>query len=419
MVDTAIPAFLTHPRSAGRLLLCLAAGTACARPGPADVIVTHANIVDVERGLVLADRTIVVRAGRIERIDSGGPANRPGRVVLDGTGRYVLPGLWDMHVHIGDDQRTLGLLLGWGIVGARDMGSDLDEMLVVRARQLARPALGPRVFFGGPALRGPRDTADTGLAVVRSLEDARRAVAQLAARGVDFIKVHEGLTADAWYAIAAAARAHGLPLAGHVPGGLEPEQLADSGLRSIEHLEFLPDRCLVLFDSAQQAGAAAAPAGCAPPELAARFAYLHRDRAWLDPTIGSFRIFAPRQWPAILGGFARLVPMIRHAGLRMLAGTDLGSAGIVPGESLHDELALLVSAGTPPAEALRGATLYPAEFLAVGDSLGAVRPGFAADLLILDGNPLADIRNTRRLWAVVRGGILRDSVTLAGLRREP
>ena len=418
-VDLSVPALLKRAQSAGTTLLCLAACTACAPPAPADIMVTHVNIVDVERGLLLADRTIAVRAGRIERIDSGGPAKRRARVVLDGTSRYVLPGLWDMHVHVGDDERTLGRLLGWGIVGVRDMGSDLDEMLAVRARQLAQPHLGPRVFFGGPALRGARDSADTGLAVVRSPEDGRRTVALLAGQDVDFIKVHEGLTGDAWYAIAAAARARGLPLTGHVPAGLGPEQLADSGLRSIEHLEFLADRCLVLFDSAQQAGDAAPPPGCGPSQVAAGLAHLHQDRVWLDPTIGSFRVFAPRQWPAILTGFSRLLPQIRRVGLRMLAGTDLGSAGIVPGESLHDELALLVRAGIPAAEALRGATVYPAEFLAIGDSLGAVRAGYAADLLILDGNPLVDIRNTRRVAAVIRAGVLRDSLALAGLRGQP
>ena len=209
-----VPALLKRAQPAGTTLLCLAACTACAPPVPADIVVTHVNIVDVERGLLLTDRTIAVRAGRIERIDSGGPAKRRARVVLDGTNRYVLPGLWDMHVHVGDDARTLGRLLGWGITGVRDMGSELDEMLAVRARQLARPHLGPRVFFGGPALRGARDSADTGLAVVRSPEVGRRTVALLAGRDVDFIKVHEGLTGDAWYAIAAAARAHGLPLTG-------------------------------------------------------------------------------------------------------------------------------------------------------------------------------------------------------------
>jgi imidazolonepropionase-like amidohydrolase len=397
------------------MLILLALAPACRRP-PAEQVTAlmHVTVVDVERGALLPDRTVLVRGGRIERVDTALRVTVPRAArLVDGSGRFLLPGLWDMHVHL-DDARTVGQLLGWGVTGARIMSGGLDATLALRQRSLTDPRRSPRLTVVGLALHGLQSfAADTGLAVVRTADDGRRAVDSLAARRVDFIKVHEGLSRQAWFAIARAAREHGIPLTGHVPEGLTPEEASDSGLRSIEHLEFLPDRCLVLFDSSARASLRPPPAGCRPPDLSRLVEHLHRNRVWLDPTISSFRVFAARQWPSILAGFADVGALIR----RVLAGTDLGSSGIVPGESLHDELALLVQAGFSPAEALRAATLNPATMLGMADSLGRVRAGAVADLVLLDGNPLADIRNTRRIAGVFRAGTLLRRAVLDSLRR--
>ena len=125
---------------------------------------------------------------------------------------------------------------------------------------------------------------------------------------------------------------------------------------------------------------------------------------WLDPTIGSFRGWAPRQWPSIEGGFRDLTPTIIAVGLPVLAGTDYGDPRFVAGEGLHDEIALLAQSGFGPLDALRAATSNPARFQGLSDSLGVVKPGAVADLVLLDGNPLADIGNTRRIAAVIQGG---------------
>lgn len=368
------------------------------------VAVTHVTIVDVARGTLLPDRTVLLRGNRIERVDSAPRITLPRDIeVVDGARRFLMLGLWDMHVHL-DDAHTAGQLLGWGITGARIMGGGLEETLALRTQIRAGTSRGPRLVVVGVALRGPQAAGDTGFEVVRTPDEGRRVVDSLAARHVDFIKVHEGLSPAAWFAIARAAHRHGIPLTGHVPAQLTPQQVSDSGLRSIEHLEFLPDRCLVLFDSTTRATHASLPEGCEPQDLTHLLEHLHRNGVWLDPTIGSFRVFARRQWPAILAEFRDLVPLIRKTGLPVLAGTDLGSAGIVPGESLHDELALLVEAGFSPAEALRAATLNPATLLGVADSIGKVQAGFVADLVLLEGDPLADIRNTKRIVAVIQGG---------------
>jgi imidazolonepropionase-like amidohydrolase len=322
-----------------------------------------------------------------------------------------------MHVHI-EDARTAGQLLSWGITGARIMSGGLEETLALRQGIRDRRFRGPRLFVVGLALHGRESYAsDTGPALVQTVDDGPRAVDSLARRGVDFIKVHEGLSRAAWFGIAQAARQHRIPLTGHVPTTLTVEEASDSGLRSIEHMEFLPDECLPIFDSTARATKVRPAAGCRPEALERLFVHLRHNGVWLDPTIGPLRWFARRQFPSILAGFTDLTPLIRGANLPILAGTDLGSAGMVPGATLHDEMALLVEAGFPPAEALRAATRNPALFLGLGDSLGRVDSGYVADLVLLEANPLSDIHNTRRIAAIIQaGGVLSLSV-IDSLRR--
>ena len=379
---------------------------ACAPPQRSGLVITHVTVVDVANGALLADRSIVIDGGRIVQVDSSPRVIAPrGAAQIDGTARFVIPGLWDMHVHLSD---TAGAaqLLHWGITGARVMSGPLDATLGLREDLRTHPTRGPTLVVAGLALHGTDSfSSDTGLALVQSAADARRAVDSLARRRVDFIKVHEGLSPQAWLAIARAASEHYLRLSGHVPAGLSAESLSAHGLTSIEHLEFLPDRCLVIFDSTTRARYSA-PAGCRTADLHLLLQHLHTNGVWLDPTISSFRVFAPRQFPSILAGFAGLAAEIRRAGVPIMAGTDLGSSGIIPGESLHDELAFLVKAGYTPAEALRAATLNPATYLQAADTLGRITPGFVADLVVLAANPIEDIRNTRSIVAVVHDGVV-------------
>lgn len=382
-----------------------------------DLAIRHATVVDVSAGRLLTDRTILVHDGRIVRIDSALEDYPAARQVIDATGRFVLPGLWDMHVHAGDDESTYRELLAWGVTSVRDMGSPLEEVQAVRLRRDDLAASGPRIVYAGFALRGPGSTSDTAVGVVKDSAAAVAAVAELAEGGASFVKVHEGLSRATWTAIAAEARRRGLPLVGHVPAGLSPVVLAEGGQRGIEHFEFLPDRCLGLLGRTRRASRL--PAACDSAGVDALLHRLHASGVWLDPTLGSFRIFAPEQWSGIEAGFTRLVPSIRRVGLPILTGTDLGSPGIVAGQSLHDELELLAGSGVPTEEVLRAATLAPAQFLGLDDSLGQVAPGYVADLILLEADPLADIRNTRRIVAVVLAGTPVDSAMTAALRQTP
>ncbi len=385
--------------------------------GLADLAIRHVSVVDVSAGALLTDRTILVHDGRIVRIDSALEDYPAARQVLDGTGHFVLPGLWDMHVHVGDDESTYQQLLAWGVTSVRDMGSPLAEVQAVRLRRDDRPASGPRIVYGGFALRGPQAAPDTAAGMVADSAGVVAALSELQAGGASFVKVHEGLSEPTWTLIAREARARSLPVVGHVPAGLSPLKLAETGLRGIEHLEFLPPRCLGALGPPRRASRL--PTGCDSAAIDALLRRLHASGVWLDPTLGALRTVAPARWADIRAGFARLVPSMRRIGLPLLAGTDLGSEGIVPGRSLHDELELLAGAGFTPAEVLRFATVAPAQFLGLDDSLGQVAPGQLADLVLLEADPLADIRNTRRIAAVIRAGTPIDSAMTAAHRETP
>jgi imidazolonepropionase-like amidohydrolase len=395
----------------GCLLVAMIGGGGSASPATT-LIVAHVAVVDVLNGISRPDQTVVIRGPRIERVAPARSVRVPATArVLDGTGKYLLPGLWDMHVHAGGDERALQAMLAAGITGVRDMGGDFARLAEVRRRIETGRADGPRIVGAGPMLRGPKspmDVSDAESLVVRTPEEGRRAVETLSTRGVDFVKVHEDLTRDAFRAIAAAARAKGMPFVGHVPAGVTPAEASDLGQLSIEHLEFVPDSCILLFTPEARAAGTGPPDACGPSAMAALLRHLARNGTWLDPTIASFRYWAPAQWEAIFGGFRDLTPAIRRSGVRILAGTDwsdsLQSRGAAPGASLHDELALLVEAGFSPAEVLRSATSNPARLLGLSRTLGTVEAGKTADLLLLDADPFQDIRNTRRVAAVIRDG---------------
>ena len=239
---------------------------------------------------------------------------------------------------------------------------------------------------------------------------------------VDFIKVHDGLARESYLAIAAASKERGISFVGHVPASMTPAEASDLGQKSIEHLEFVPKSCHTLFDSVVGGALPKLAAGCDPQsldELLHRFAH---NGTWLDPTIQSFRYWAPTQWSAIFSEFRELVPSIRQNHASILAGTDSSSVleekGDPPGTSLHDELALLVDGGFTPSEALRAATWNPALFLGLSDSLGTIEAGKTATMVLLEANPLQDIRNTERIVAVISEGRYLNREVLERLRRE-
>ena len=389
------------------------------------IAITHVSVIDVRAGTIKKDMTVLIVGGRISAVRTAKRNERPPTKemeVIDGRGKYLIPGLWDMHAHSDGDDRVLRLFIAYGITGIRDMAGDAAKLADARRRIMSGKLTGPRLVFSGPMLEGPPSQADDWTWIIHSPEEARHAVDRLVELRVDFVKVHDGLSRQSYLAIAAASKEKGISFVGHVPASMTPAEASDLGQKSIEHLEFVPKSCHAILDSVAGGAPANPPSGCDPQSLDDLLHRFAQNGTWLDPTIQSFRYWAPTQWSAIFSEFRELVPSIRQNHVSILAGTDssgvLEQKGDPPGTSLHDELALFVDAGFAPSEALRAATLNPALFLGLSDSQGTIEAGKVANLVLLQANPLEDIRNTGRIVAVISEGRYLNREMLERLRRE-
>lgn len=390
------------------------------------IAITNVTVIDVLNGAKQPGVTVVTRGSEIAAVGRGVPVPR-GAVGVDGTGRFLIPGLWDMHSHNqASGTESLDLYLAHGVVGTRDMGSDLDFILPLRDRIRRGQTSGPEIVASGPMLdNAPADWPYRRR--VTNAQEAREAVRDLERRGVDFIKVHNNTPRAVFFAIAEEAPKLGLPFAGHIPFGVTIAEGAASGMRSIEHFSesrvfrecagapqpYDAERCRPLFD-----------------ELAAR-------GIWQTPTLAFFRalpdVFSGKPLPHADYATDSLLELTRRniegsklderalSVIRSLSRTSLtvvrdmlprgnaflaGCDGSVPGFCLHDELQILTEAGLSPLQAVQAATINPARLLGREATQGSIAAGKRADLLLLDADPLVDIVHTRRIAAVVVRGRL-------------
>ncbi|HEX6370133.1 MAG TPA: amidohydrolase family protein [Longimicrobium sp.] len=453
------------------LALCIA----LAAPAPAaaqELALTHVTIVDVESGELRADQTVLIRGGRIAWTGPAAEARVAGARVVDATGRYAIPGLWDMHVHTSREGRAAHFwpqFLAYGVTGVREMGSYLDSLQHWRGRARQPGSGAPRIVFSSPMLDGDPPAWRHGYGVADSAA-ARTAVDSMAALGFDFLKVYSRLPRDAYFSIARRARERGMVFAGHIPQSVTPLEASDAGQRSFEHLdERMYMACvrggqprLDAFLGARASGAPedsvnaalrrlmeAALAGADAETCRPVLERLRANGTWITPTLTVSRGLHPspelradarmryvpaglaQRWAqsgdsgeeaemerAINERMVRMVGLMQAAGVGILAGTDASDeAYVFAGSGLHDELALLVDAGLTPLQALQAATLNPARYLGAADSMGTVAAGRVADLLLLDADPLHDIRNTMRIFAVVHAGRLVDAAERERLLR--
>jgi imidazolonepropionase-like amidohydrolase len=446
--------------------LCLTPLVRAQRVGPAPLYITHVSVIDVISGSTQPDMTVEIDGRTITSIKQArGVRIERGARVVDGRGKYLIPALWDMHVHLswppGAAKIFLPMLVANGVLGVRDMHSILPVIDSIRRAVVSGKQIGPRLFIAGPAIDGPNSYLPVAR-IVTTPEEARKAVQELKAGGVDFIKVYSSLPKDLYYAIVAEAKSEGIPFVGHVPYALTAAEASDAGQRSLEHLTEVDvgtstDEATIKAEEleamAQKHGyvpdAARLRATFDSAKAAALFDRFRRNDTWQCPTLivlhalgdraqpghvasDSLIVYIPKTlrklWESMpadlnarigaLGDFhSTLIAPLNRAGVPILAGTDLANPYVYPGFGLHDELGLLVRAGLTPAEALRTATINPARFLGLTDSLGVVAPGKIADLVLLDANPLQNIANTRKIRAVIQGGRLFDRHALDGLLR--
>lgn len=412
------------------VVLLLAASCTAAEP---PMILRNVTIIDPVRGAAEDGQAVLIRGGRIAAV--GKQVRVPGGVrEIDAAGKFLISGLWDAHVHLVlGTGAVFPALLANGVTSVRDMGGDLARVDEWRRQIRAGQLDGPTIYRAGPYVDGPKDAPDR--LIIQTAAEARAAVRSLRKQRVDFIKIHNAVPREAYFALADEARRAGIRFAGHVPLQITPQEAAASGQGSLEHMATLlegalaaatqrnesPMSVLERFDDAAAAKlfrSMAANRVAMTPNLTAEYAITNRGSAEIesDPRRQYVPASLIRYWneafsrkptaarQLLLQRFYQLVALMQREGVTILAGTDFGLRDIYPGFSLHDELRLLVKAGLTPAEALRSATVAPAAWLGVREVTGDIRRGAPADLVLLDGNPLRDIAQTARIHAVVSRG---------------
>ena len=446
LLGAALPALLilafsalpTHSQSGSRLALI------------------HITVLDVRTGELMPDMTVLTGDGRIIEIGKTAGVRVPENARLfEGSGKFVIPALWNMHVHsvnYGAATKAFPQLLASGVVGVRDMGAPLDEVL--RLRQETNDVLtrGPHMIVAGPMLVGPIPSKLAAMKLIQAVnspENGKISVRSLKEAGVDFIKVNDSLPENTYVAIAGEAKREHIPFVGHVPPWIGATRASDMGQRSIEHLGGPHHAVLIACagleielkaqaSSILKAEIDAAFQGVEDPDpgelraaftreilesyserkAAALFERFRKNETWQAPTLVAIRGLWDRKdlsaedrkyGEQIKQKQLQAVGAMWRAGVKIMAGSDgpLSEAG----PALHRELTLLVQAGLTPLAAIQAATIRPAEFMRKLDQYGSIERGKAADLLILDANPLADIANTKRISAVVVGGRMVDTTS--------
>ena len=443
--------------------LIFAASIVLPTPGHgAALAFTHVTVIDVSGGPAQPDMTVVTDNGHIIAVGSSTGLRPPaGARIVSARGKYLIPGLWDMHVHtvFGDwlprnERVTLPLFVANGVTGVRDMGGDLAVLKEWRAAIAAGRLLGPRMIIAGPMLDGPIPRFPSS-APVATQADARRIVDELQAQGVDFIKIQSMIPRDGYFAAADEAKKVGISFVGHVPDAVRASEASDAGQRSIEHFTGIFEGASTIEDQLITGPKSlGVNVKTFDPERARQLIELMaKNQTWQVPTLvwerGQWLVddidkthdpltkYAPhawkdRTWPMFVreimeGMDTDPLPVRRHfvqmeldmtlamfrAGVPFLAGTDTAAGvHVFPGFSLHEELALFVKAGLTPLQALQTTTLNPARFLGRVADMGSVAEGKVADLVLLDANPLDNINNTRRIRGVLLAGRYFDRAAL-------
>ena len=435
------------------------------------LVFTHVTVIDATGAAPQPDMAVVISGNRIVELDKSGKVNIPTNArIVDAKGKYMIPGLWDMHVHIFSyDKDPSGqpphedrfpLFITNGVTSLRLMWVRKDQVGQVegwRKQSVEQPGLVPRIAAMGTLVDGSPPTYPNS-DVVNTADEARRMVNKIKVSGVDFVKVYWDLSPEAYFAIVDEARKQHIPFAGHVPMKVTALEVSDAGQKSIEHLDGILIACssreqelmnieikdwnekyqkqmLETFDE---------------PKCGQLLSQFKKNGTWQVPTLvihnrgplaleGSLAVherlkYIPNDEREKWRNFSSqlenrtaeqisnnqkfwqmnldLVGAMNRSGVEIMAGADVGNPYIYPGFSLHDELALYVKAGLTPMEALQSATRNPARFLAMQDSLGTIERGKLADLVLLDANPLQDISNTQRINAVVISGKLLNRKSL-------
>jgi imidazolonepropionase-like amidohydrolase len=410
------------------------------------VAVEHVRLFDSRRATIREDQTVVVKGDRITMVGRSAAIRIPKDAQrIDGTGKTILPGLFDMHVHSGTVDGLLNIASG--VTSVRDMGNDIETLMHLQAQWDSGAAIGPRVWKAGLIDGHDQFQAPTGL-YADTVEEAQAAVNRYADLGYVQIKIYSSLKPELVSAIVKAAHARGLRVSGHIPNGMIASQFVEEGADEVQHINFIFLNFLAsqVKDTRTPERFTAVAANAAKLDLQSRqvsdfIKLLQQRHTTVDVTLVTFegdftgrpgkvspnfapvlnRLPAQVQRSAYTGGLPvteatdqlykdsyeamlRMTKRMYDAGIPILAGTD-ATAGIM----LHRELELEVKAGIPPAKALQIATFNAARLLKQGNKLGSIEPGKRADFVLVEGNPAEHISDIRRSRVVMKNGVLYKS----------
>lgn len=425
-----------------------------------DLVIHNANIVDVLSEEVEMGQSIFISGDSIVRVEKVGEGEKfAAAEVVDAKGGYIIPGLWDMHVHfrggdslIEENKNFLPLFLAYGITTVRDAGGDITPAVLKWREQVKKGELvGPDIFTPGPKLDGP-DPAWPGSIPVTNPEEISKALDSLQALGVDYVKIYDGsLSKEAFYNIIEAADAQGLKTTGHMPLSASFMEAIDRGLDGSEHMYYPLKACSPVADSLTELnlgyGMISEIIKTYDPELAEEvFEKMSRENVSVTPTLHITKVLSgladvdhskdsllvymgsgiQETYKGRIEGAKRakasgntmrnemqrisaeMIKPMYEAGVNILAGSDSGAFNsfVYPGESLHGELKSLVEAGLTPAQALETSIINGPEFFGLQEKYGSIGPGKFADILILKQNPLENLENLKQVVAVVKSGKL-------------
>ena len=425
------------------------------------LVFTHVTVIDTMQGKLYSDATVVIQGNLITALGKTGiiPVPKDAQVI-DATGKFLIPGLWDMHFHTPEDKQAreifYPLVIANGITGVRNMFG-AEPLLKHRTEVNSGILLGPRMIVGSPVVDGATPMWPGSISVADA-NAGRQAVGTVKQSGYDFVKTYQFLSRETYLAIADEAKKQNIPFAGHVPFSLTAAEASDVGQKTFEHIFGVSIACSTqeatlwpaLADAAARVGKELPAhmelfvrneleplAGYDEQKATALFKRMAKNGTYAVPTLILHRSFGLGGNPPVrndsrlkymplnirqtfawelglFGSYPSYQPVyermliltgsMHRAGVKILAGTDTYNAYCFPGFGLHDELELFVKAGLTPLEALQTATLNPARFLNLTRSLGTVEKGKIADLVLLEANPLTDIGNTRRIASVVLNG---------------
>ena len=429
-----------------------------APPPSGAIVITGVNVIDVEKGIALGPRTVSVVDGRIEKIQVQAETALPGPARrIDGRGLYLVPGLVDSHVHFFDAPVFGRLTLAHGVLLVRDMGMPNEYVLPLRDGLNRGETVGPEMVAAGAILDGNPPIIGLISLGLKTPEEGRAAVRAQAKAGANMIKVYSGLDKDVFLAIVDEAKKQGLKAVGHVPESISIEDAAAAGLRSSEHFfGFEKAIANLLGQPFRRLPGMGGDAGyferleeVKTEELRKAYQRLSASGLTVCPTIVTFKTqthvsallagefpgseyvsgrvremwkqlwsqqsdlpdFIWRKWAAMVKG-------LNEAGVPLMVGTDLMLPGIIPGSSVHEEMAIWQEAGIPPADVLRGATIVPARFMGLDDRLGSIAEGKAASMVLVRANPLEDVKNLRQIESVFLRGRYFSRDDLNQLLRE-